>query len=218
LVDVDSIINYLGENWYFVAIIILGGFVVYLIARNLKLKSMKPKYHDQVKANKELAIKELELNPTPIKWFKYYDQVWRVYGEIYKVVIEVPKLELKQRITREFTREELINYELEHLKKEIKKDGGLFLEGDQTISKKTGFAKINMVTTNAKKAIKDAEVIILTNPVTDYESRISKIANFLEDGQIINFNTYGYWPSLRVINHIEKEKREKNRGASGEAH
>jgi len=62
-----------------------------------------------------------------------------------------------------------------------------------------------MVTANAKKAIKDADVIVFTQPSSDYEERIKYIAPYIEDGQIINFNTYGYWPSLRVRKYIKKK-------------
>lgn len=78
----------------------------------------------------------------------------------------------------------------------IKENGGIYLEGDKTISGSSGLATTNMVTANAKKAIKDADVIVFTQPSSGYEERMKYIAPYLEDDQIINFNTYDYWPSL----------------------
>ncbi len=108
------------DNWYWLVIGLMGIAILLAVLKISKLK--KPKYHNQVKANKELATKELGLNPTPIQKVKYYDQIWKVVGETYKVVIEIPKAKITQRITREFSRNELINFEIEHLKKHIKGD------------------------------------------------------------------------------------------------
>ena len=86
----------------------------------------------------------------------------------------------------------------------IKKNGGLYVEGDNTVSGKSGLATPNMVTVSAKVAIKDADVVIFCQPSSDYEGRMKYIAPYIEDEQIINFNTYGYWPSLRVSKYVKK--------------
>ncbi len=87
----------------------------------------------------------------------------------------------------------------------VKKEGGIYLEGDKTMSGKSGLATPNMVTSNAKEAIKDADVVIFTQPSSDYEERMKYIAPYIEDDQIINFNTYGYWPSLIVRKYTKKK-------------
>jgi opine dehydrogenase len=92
----------------------------------------------------------------------------------------------------------------------VQKLGGIHLSGETQalISGKTGFAKPNMITTDVEEALKDVKVIFVTVPVTDYEDRFKAIAPYLEDGQIVNFNTYGYWPSLRVANILEQMGKE----------
>ena len=85
----------------------------------------------------------------------------------------------------------------------IKKNRGIFLEGDKTISGKIGVATPNMVTVNPKEGIKGSDLIIFTQPSSDYEERMKYVAPYLEDGQIINYNTYGYWPSLIVRKYVK---------------
>ncbi len=85
---------------------------------------------------------------------------------------------------------------------------GINLSGQETVSGKTGLAKPNMVTTDSEEALKDVKVIFLMRPEDDYVQRIEAIAPYLEDGQIINFNTFGHWPSLRVVEYIEKADKE----------
>jgi opine dehydrogenase len=92
-----------------------------------------------------------------------------------------------------------------HIEDSVKENDGIYLEGDKTISGITGYAVPKMITSNAKKAIKDADIIIFTHPTSDYEERMKYISPYLEKGQIINFNTYGYWPSLRVKKFLKKD-------------
>jgi opine dehydrogenase len=94
----------------------------------------------------------------------------------------------------------------EILEKIIKENGGIYLEGKHTISGRNGYAKPNMITTNAKKAIKNSDVIIFTHPTSNYEERMEYISAYVENDQIINFNTYGYWPSLRVLKYLKSNK------------
>jgi len=84
------------------------------------------------------------------------------------------------------------------------KNNGIYLHGDETVSGKTGLTKINIVTTDCKEALQNVEVIIFANPSSDYEYRIKLIAPYLGEGQIINFNTYGYWPSLRITEYLKE--------------
>lgn len=80
--------------------------------------------------------------------------------------------------------------------------GGILLAGETQalISGKTGLAKPNMVTTDPEKALHDVDLLFIDVPAFDYETRLKAIAPYLRDGQIINFNTYGYWACLRVAN------------------
>jgi opine dehydrogenase len=99
--------------------------------------------------------------------------------------------------------------ELEEKITPIKDQGGIYLEGDteELLSRKTGLAKPNMITTDIEKAFKDVNIIFMDLPHFEYENRIKAIAPYLEDGQIINFNSYGYWPSLRVNKIIQKANK-----------
>jgi opine dehydrogenase len=83
----------------------------------------------------------------------------------------------------------------------IQKRGGIHVSGDPSAltSKKTGFAKIDMITTDPEKALKDADVLFVDiYPAHDIEARFEAIAPYIKDGATVNFNSYGYWPSLRV--------------------
>lgn len=93
----------------------------------------------------------------------------------------------------------------------IQKLGGIHLAGESQalISGKTGFVQPNMVTTDAKVALEDVDVIFVDVPVLDYEARFKTIAPNLRDGQIVYFNTYGYWASLRIAN-ILRQMGKKN--------
>ena len=83
----------------------------------------------------------------------------------------------------------------------LEKLGGIQVGGEPKAltSGKIGFAKINMITTDPEKALKDVDVLFVDVPQQDYESRFETIAPYIKDGTIVNFNNYGYWPSLRVI-------------------
>jgi len=92
----------------------------------------------------------------------------------------------------------------------IHKNGGIHLCGDprMLISGKTGFAKINMVTTNVKNALNNVDVIFCDVPISDFETMFEAIAPYIKDNQIVNFQTYGYWSCLRLANilkHMDKK-------------
>lgn len=93
----------------------------------------------------------------------------------------------------------------------IQKLGGIHVGGDPNAltSKKTGFAKIKMITTDLEKALKDANVLFIDiYPAHDVEARFEALAPYIKDGAIINFNNYGYWPSLRVSTILKEEGKE----------
>jgi len=82
-------------------------------------------------------------------------------------------------------------------KKEIKFSGELG----------SGSAKINMVTTNAEKALKDSSIIILTAPAYAHESLVRFCTPHLDNGQIFLIKT-GYFGALRfskIINDTGKK-------------
>jgi opine dehydrogenase len=96
--------------------------------------------------------------------------------------------------------------ELKENIKPIKNQGGIYLNGnpEELLAGKTGLAKPNMITTDVEKAFKNVDIIFMDLPHFEYESRVKAVAPYLQDGQIINFNSYGYWPSLRVNKIIQK--------------
>lgn len=86
---------------------------------------------------------------------------------------------------------------------------GIHLGGEThaLVSGTTGFAEPNMITTDPEEALNDIDVIFVDLPVTDYETQFEEIAPYLKDGQIVNFNTYGYWPCLRVARILRQVDR-----------
>jgi opine dehydrogenase len=92
----------------------------------------------------------------------------------------------------------------------VQKLGGIQVTGETQalVSGKTGFAKINMITTDPEKALNNADVLFIALPEDDYEARFEAIAPYIKDGAIVNFNNYGYWASLRVVNILKRAGKE----------
>jgi len=80
---------------------------------------------------------------------------------------------------------------------------GINLTGT-TSSGKTGFAKLDKITTDAQEAIQDAEVIMITVPAPNHGAFFEAIAPYLSDGQTILVNT-GYWASLRMKEMLKRK-------------
>ena len=78
----------------------------------------------------------------------------------------------------------------------IREHKGINLTG-KTSSGKTGFAKLDKITTDPKEAIQDAELIMITVPAPNHEAFFEAIASYFTDGQTVLVNT-GYWASLRM--------------------
>lgn len=78
----------------------------------------------------------------------------------------------------------------------IRKHGGIELTGN-TCSGKTGFAKLNRITSDPQEATEDTELIMITVPAFAHESFFEALSPYLVEGQTILVNT-GYWASLRV--------------------
>ena len=91
-------------------------------------------------------------------------------------------------------------YELPAFEKgieEIRSRQGVEITPDsRTTSGKTGFAPLQLVTTEAKEAVENAEVLMITVPALNHEAFVDELVPHLQPGQFVLFNT-GYWGSLR---------------------
>lgn len=84
--------------------------------------------------------------------------------------------------------------------KEIRSITEVILEG-----KIKGSGKLNLVTTNIKKAIKDAEIIMVVAPAFAHAQIAKDCSPYLEDGQIIILNP-GRTGGALEFNHVLKTK------------
>ena len=111
--------TFLTEKWYFVIIPLLIIAIILLFVK--ANKKNKIEYYNQVEENKKLGIKELEYNPTEIKWIYHVDRRYKVYGELFLGYIDQPKPEFRQQIAKEYTQQEIRDKLLEQLKEKLKK-------------------------------------------------------------------------------------------------
>lgn len=81
----------------------------------------------------------------------------------------------------------------------IIENDGIDLTGN-TVSGKTGKVRLNKVTDNPKEAVEGSKLIMITVPAPAHVNVLEKILPYLEEGQVILFNT-GYWSSIR-FNHL----------------
>jgi len=92
-------------------------------------------------------------------------------------------------------------FELEKFRDSIKpfqEHGGIeIMDNSKTTSGKTGFAKLNKVSTSPKEVIGEADVIMVSVPAMYHEIFFETISPYLKAGQIVLFNT-GYWACLRI--------------------
>jgi opine dehydrogenase len=92
-------------------------------------------------------------------------------------------------------------FELEKFKNSIKpfqEHGGIeIMDNSKTTSGKTGFAKLNKMSTNPEEVIGEADVIMVAVPAMYHEYIFETISSYLKTGQIVLFNT-GYWACLRI--------------------
>lgn len=92
-------------------------------------------------------------------------------------------------------------FELDEFYKNIKviqEYGGIEITADsKTTAGKTGFAKLNKISTNPEEVIEEAHVIMVSVPAMYHEYFFETILPYLKKGQIVLFNT-GYWACLRV--------------------
>lgn len=90
--------------------------------------------------------------------------------------------------------------ELEVFKEKIRP---LFLRGgvevtstSETTSGRSGFARLNKITTDPKEAVAEADVVMITVPAMYHSTFFDTILPYLRKGQIVLFNT-AYWACLR---------------------
>jgi opine dehydrogenase len=78
--------------------------------------------------------------------------------------------------------------------------GGIHVSGNPKalVSGKTGFAKLHKVTTDPKEALRGVGLLFIDVPADEFESRLRPVIPYIQDGAVLHFNYYGYWPSLRV--------------------
>jgi opine dehydrogenase len=65
-----------------------------------------------------------------------------------------------------------------------------------------------MVTVDVEEALKDVDVVFCDIPVFELEKRFEAVAPYLQDEQIVYFNTYGYWATLRAANILKESGKE----------
>jgi opine dehydrogenase len=85
--------------------------------------------------------------------------------------------------------------------------GGIYVDGTTSGTHKTGFAKIALVTTDIKAAIKDTEVIMVVIPAFGQEAYMLEIIKYAIEGQIVVFNP-GKFASLVFTKMLKKAGRE----------
>jgi len=85
----------------------------------------------------------------------------------------------------------------------IREKKGIQLTGI-TSSGKTGFAKVNRITTDPQEALEEVELIMVTVPAQAHAFFFEVIAPYLVEGQTILINT-GYWGSLRMKDLLKKK-------------
>ncbi len=88
---------------------------------------------------------------------------------------------------------------MEHAVKGIREKGGIELTDDSnTTSGRTGFVKIDKVTTDPAEALSDADGIMITVPALHHDAFFETLAPHFKPGQFVLFNT-GYWGALRYL-------------------
>jgi opine dehydrogenase len=97
-------------------------------------------------------------------------------------------------------------FELEAFSRSIEpiiRRGGIDLSG-MSLSGETGLAVLNRVTTKAKEAIEESDLIFICAPAFGHRAFFKAIMPYLKEGQAIMVNT-GYWASLRIADMLRNE-------------
>ena len=75
--------------------------------------------------------------------------------------------------------------EFENNLRAIEKKGGIDISGDAS----NGFARMNMITTDLKKAVRGVDVIIVGGSAYAHEPFCKALARYFEDGQFVMFTS-----------------------------
>ena len=96
-------------------------------------------------------------------------------------------------------------FEIEQLKHNIEpiiQRGGVEITGE-TQSGKTGFARLNLVTTNPKEALRGVDLILVAVPAFGHKAFFDAFSPYLEEGQSILVTT-SYWACLRIAGKLRE--------------
>jgi opine dehydrogenase len=85
----------------------------------------------------------------------------------------------------------------------IRRRGGIDISG----SARSGLIMPNTVTTDVRRAIEDAKVIMFTVPAYGHRTFFDACAPYLKGGQIVVFNT-GYYAGMRLGQELERLGRD----------
>ena len=99
--------------------------------------------------------------------------------------------------------------QFEHSIAAVKVFGGITLTGRTAVAQKTGFAKLNMVTTDAKEAIKGVDIIEVVVPSFGQMPFIEAFAPALEDGQLVVLNP-GNFGALQCYKYLKDKGIKKD--------
>ena len=113
----ENAIDFIMSNWYYI-MLVLFFFVIVLLWIKVG-KKPKVEFYNQIEENLKTTVKELEYNPTEIKFMKHLDKTYRVYGEYYGAVVSHPEAEIKQTVSGRYTREELREFDIKNLRQKI---------------------------------------------------------------------------------------------------
>lgn len=113
-------------NWAYILLFLFGVVIILLWIKLGKKEEIE--YFDQIKQNMDLTVKELEYNPTEIKFMKHLDKTYRVYGEFFEARVKDLEDEKKQVTFRKYTKDELRGFEIKNLRNKILGKKGLKVE------------------------------------------------------------------------------------------
>jgi hypothetical protein len=111
-----TIIDFVYTYWYVFVILIFGGLA---LGFYIKSKKKKIEYYSQIEENKKLLTKELEYNPPDFKWIAHFDKKYKVLGQSYLGFTPHEKAKQEQRTTREWTIQEVRDWEIFKLKQKV---------------------------------------------------------------------------------------------------
>lgn len=78
--------------------------------------------------------------------------------------------------------------------------GGIQVSGNPRalVAGRTGLAKPHKVTTDPEEGLRGVELLFVDVPADEFRERMTPVIPYIEDGAVLHFNYYGYWPALRL--------------------